>query len=226
MEPSKMQVLLYIITIFFSIEKYYLKINKIKFLSLSALVFFIMILSFSYANKERGTYNSEDGLTYYSSHGLDWDFSSVYFLPYMYVVTPWTNLQYVTESQNSRTYGLWSFKPFLGYLQLDDYFTKSFKLTPYSSFNTFTFIAVGFKDFGFWFSIIPTMFIGFMVRKSYFLYLNSNYAFDVATFSVLSLAVLEMFFSNHFFMVSYPFTMIILRLISIKINQFQNYPRL
>jgi hypothetical protein len=212
---SKMQVLLNLITILISLEKFYFSSeNKdfwIKVLAGSGFV--LLIFSFAFANKDRCNYDSDAGFSYYNSQGAKWDYDTALFLPYMYLTTAWTNLQYVTESQNTRTYGLWVLKPFLGYVNLDKELDleESYTLVPYSSFNTFTFITVGFKDFGYWFSVFSPMIIGFFVKKVYSRFLISLSPFDIATYIIFSLAVAEMFFSNHFYMQSYPFTMLILR---------------
>ena len=126
----------------------------------------------------------------------------------MYLETPWVNLQYVTETQDNRTYGMWALKPLLGYLGLRD--DEDYKLEPYSSFNTFTFISCQFKDFGYYGSVLLSLFLGFFVKKMYSLSMRSNSPFYLGAFVLVALATLEMFFSNHFFMQSYPFTIFIM----------------
>lgn len=209
---SKTAVLLYILTFLICLNKFYNLTGKeilwLKLFSVFGIV--LLIYSFSFANKDRGNYDADDGYEYYARQGSNWEYDVAYFLPYMYFSTPWTNLQYVTESQDSRTYGLWALKPFINYVQLDDNFKKEYKLVPYSSFNTFTFVAVAFKDFGYWFSILSSLILGFFVKKVYSRFLVSQSPFDTATYVIFALATVEMFFSNHFFMVSYPFTMLIL----------------
>jgi len=209
---SKMAVLLNIITIIVCIEKYYVTSLKRKRLVLVLLLLSVifMIFAFSFANKERGHYDSSTGLSYYQSRGIEWDYHAAFFLPYMYLTTSWGNLQYVTETQNTRTNGLWVIKPLLGYAQLDNLFNSEYELVPYSSFNTFTFITCGFKDFGYWMSIILSLFLGFYVKKVYTRYCISRSPLDVAIYVCVALAVAEMFFSNHFFMLSYPFTILII----------------
>ena len=104
---------------------------------------------------------------------------------------------------------MWTFKPFLGYVQLDAPFEKEYELVAYSSFNTFTYIVCAYKDFGFFGSVFMSLFIGFYVKKVYSRFKVSQSPFDVAIYACVSLAVVEMFFSNHFFMQSYPFTILI-----------------
>jgi len=209
---SKMSILVFVLVFLISMEKYYIiskrQIRIMKLLSVFGIIF--LIYAFSFANKERGNYDADYGLWYYTNQGVEWRWNSSLFLPYMYLTTPWANLQYVTESQNIRTNGMWTIKPVISYLQLDDEFKHDYELIPYSSFNTFTFITVGFKDFGFWMSIIPTLILGFIVKKVYSRYFLFSNPFDVATYVIVSLATTEMFFSNHFYMFSYPFSMIII----------------
>lgn len=211
-ETSKMAMLAFIIVLLTSYEKYYLDSKRyktrLKVFAIIGIAF--LIFSFSFANKDRGYYDANYGLNYFSKQGVEWQYNTTLFLPYMYITTPWANLQYVIESQDTRTNGLWTLKPILGYFQLDNIFKNEYVLKPYSSFNTFTFIAVGFKDFGYWMSIFPTLLLGFVVKKIYSRYLISMNPFDVATYAIIGLAVVELFFSNHFYMYSYPFTMILL----------------
>lgn len=131
-------------------------------------------------------------------------------MPYMYLVSAWNNVQYVMQTQTSHTYGLWFIKPLLGYLQLDGYFSDAFSLVPYSSFNTFTFVTIFFKDFGFWGSALESFFLGWFVKKIYTRCLNSKSLYWTGCYAMTACAVTEMFFSNHFFMLSYPFTIIII----------------
>lgn len=209
---SKMAVLLYLIIFLISLDKFYVFSGKksVWIKIFTGISIFFLVYSFSFTNKDRGDYNADSGVSYYKEQGVDWQFDTSVFLPYMYVTSPWANLQYVTETQDTRTYGLWAIKPFLGYFGLDNYFKEEYTLEPYSSFNTFTFITVGFKDFGYWFSILPTLILGVLGKKVYSRYLISLSPFDIATYVVFALAILEMFFSNHFYMQSYPFTMLIL----------------
>jgi len=210
-EVSKMAILMYCLTLLISYDKYYVvsaKQNKrIKLFAILGIVF--MVFAFSFANKDRGHYDADVGISHYTQNGVEWQFSNSLFLPYMYMTSAWTNVQYVTETQDTRTYGLWMIKPFLGYLQVDEYFKQEYSLTSNSSFNTFTFITCGFKDFGYWLSLLSALFLGFFVKKVYSRYKVSQSPFDVAIYICVGLAVAEMFFSNHFFMQSYPFTIVI-----------------
>ena len=173
-------------------------------LTIPAVVF--MVFTFSFANKGEDKVE----LSYYEKKGVEWNTLEQYFMPYMYLTNGWTNLQYVTETQNTRTYGLWTIAPILGYTGLKERFSKELYLESYSSFNTFAYVTCAFKDFGYWLSIIMSVILGFFVKKIYSRYLMSRSPFDVACYVLTAIATLEMFFSNHFFMQSYPFTIVIL----------------
>lgn len=207
---SKSGVLTVLFAYLISYEHYYIKTTsqRMKVLLLSVSAVLIMVFAFSFANKERGNYDADDGLSYYSRDGLQWDYDASLFLPYMYLETPWINLQYVTETQDTRTYGMWALKPFLGYVGLRN--DNVYDLEPYSSFNTFTFISCQFKDFGYYGSILLSLFLGFFVKKVYSMSRLRPSPFVLGSYVLVAQATLEMFFSNHFFMQSYPFTICIM----------------
>lgn len=207
---SKSALLTVLFAYLIGYERYYIKTSpqRIKVLLLSLSAALIMVYAFSFANKERGHYDADEGLSYYSRTGLEWNYDASLFLPYMYLETPWINLQYVMETQDTRTYGMWALKPFLGYVGLRN--DKVYDLEPYSSFNTFTFISCQFKDFGYYGSILLSLFLGFFVKKVYSLSRNRPSPFVIGSYVLVAQATLEMFFSNHFFMQSYPFTICIM----------------
>lgn len=206
---SKMTVLLQCITILVCYDKYFVstKAERKRIFFLAGMAAVLMVFAFTFANKERGMYDSKEGMNYYLKQGkIEWNYNAALFMPYMYFETPWTNLEYVVETQDTRTNGLWMLKPILGYLGLAEKYKDDYELIPYSSFNTFTFIPPGFKDFGFVWSIILSIFLGFFVKKIYSRYEISKSPFDITSYILVALATAEMFFSNHFFMQSYPFT--------------------
>ena len=93
---------------------------------------------------------------------------------------------------------------------LDSRFANYYVLNPYSSFNTFTYISVLFKDFGYWGSCLGSLMLGFFVRKVYQAFKKTKSPFYVACYALTACAVFEMFFSNHFLSQSYPFTILLL----------------
>lgn len=210
---SKLAMLSYCITFLICLEKYYnvSSLSKTKTVLITPLCVVLMFFSFSFANKDRGNYDASDGLSHYESNGVEWTSSAALFLPYMYFTTPWSNLQYVTET-NQRKNGLLFIKPLLGYVGLDDDYgidNADDIFIPYSSFNTYTFIACHYSDFGPWLSILATIFLGWYVKKMYSRYLLSKSPFDTLVYCLVALATADMFFSNHFFLQSYPFTVFI-----------------
>lgn len=209
---SKSTMLTYCITFIVCLEKYYVnnerKRKMLRFFLGLCCVF--MILSFSFANKDRGNYDAKESVEIYKSRGMNWNYSEGLFMPYMYITNGWTNLQYVIETQNERTYGLWSIKPILGYLQINNSIEEKYEMTSYSTFNTFAYMTYGFKDFGYVLSVLMSVFLAVFVKKVYSMYLISESQYDVTSYILVAQATLEMFFSNHFFTQSYPFTVIIL----------------
>lgn len=220
---SKTFILTLLLAMILAYEKYFSSKNSYKakkgrkkMYIICILAIPMMIYSFSFANKDRGNYNAEEGFGYYASR-VNWSLDAVYFLPYMYITTPWTNLQYVTETQNTRTHGYWFTKPILGVFSNDEAEEKKYELEPYSSFNTFTFIALHFKDFGYWGSLFASIFLGFFIKKVYSLFKESNCPYDATQYVYTGQATLELFFSNHFFGLSYPFMIVIIMYITKKI---------
>lgn len=171
----------------------------------------VMLASFSFANQARGAKTAMSQLEYYSRYGgVRWSRNAVLFMPYMYLTTPWANLQYVMRTQPSKLFGLWTIKPIISWLQLDGILQNQYQMVAKSSFNTFTFIACEFKDFGVVGSAIITFFLGTFVGHIFRCTNNLKNTWQTMMYIYIALAVLEMFFSNHFFQVGYPFTIGIL----------------
>jgi len=141
--------------------------------------------------------------------GASWGHGEPLLLPYMYLVSGWTNLDYVIATQPGHTYGLWMLRPLLGYAGLDQYLGDVYTLIPYSNFNTFTFVAVQYKDFGAFGSAILSFVLGILMLRLYRWHVRSTSALVTAVYSLNAVAVLEMFFSNHFFSVGYPVTIVL-----------------
>lgn len=207
---SKTTVLTYCVVFLICFEKYYIKTFKErrKVIVMMFAAGALMVASFSFANKERGEYDAEEGIAYYESQGMKWDYDAKYFMPYMYLTNGWTNLQYVTERNYNPSDGLWIAKPFLGYLKLDDDMT--YRVESFSNFNTPTYIACGYLDFGYWGSMIVSILLGIFVKFVYSRFRYSKSPFDVSSYVLVALGTFEMFFSNHFLMQSYPITCVIL----------------
>ena len=184
---------------------------KRKLFRLCIVSLVIILFAFTFANQARGAKSASSQLGYYMQYGnVRWTGLAALFMPYMYLETPWTNLQYVMQTQNTRTYGLWMIKPLLNYLQMDGLFEKMYQLIPMSSFNTYAFVTCNFKDFGIWGSVIPSVLLGCYVKWVYSRAYQTKNPLDVACYIYVAQAVLEMFFSNHFFQQAYPLTCVLL----------------
>lgn len=217
---NKTELIFFLIVIATGIEKYYELSSKSKIkilfgLGVSAL--FMLFVAFplkTYVQDNGGNivdfFTKNVKVVYDYGQRIDWSGPEVLKMPYMYLVTAWNNVQYVLETQNTRTYGLWFVKPILGYFQLSGLFDSLYELKPYSSFNTYTYITVLFKDFGYFGSAIGSAFLGWFVAKMYYWYTVSQDSWKVSCYSLTAIAVFEMFFSNHFFGLSYPFTIVLL----------------
>lgn len=217
---NKTELVFFLIVIVTGIEKYYELSSKSKikiFLGLVVSALFMLFVAFplkTYVQDNGGNivdfFTKNVKVVYDYGQRIDWSGPEVLKMPYMYLVTAWNNVQYVLETQNTRTYGLWFVKPILGYFQLSGIFDSLYELKPYSSFNTYTYITVLFKDFGYFGSAIGSFFLGWFVAKMYYWYTISQDSWKVSCYSLTAIAVFEMFFSNHFFGLSYPFTIVLL----------------
>lgn len=172
-----------------------------------ALVLFLA--SFTIYNNLRFDYDIND---YFGELGYVGDISAQWFLPVMYLISPWGNLQYIVDTTTELSHGLWILKPVLGYLQLDGIWASVYELVPrYSAFNTYTYISVLYRDFGFWGSGIASFFMGMFVMRIFkmkMLYFDSPYI--KAVYALNAYAVAMLFFNNHYFQLSYPFTIYII----------------
>ncbi len=217
---NKTELVFFLIVIVTGVEKYYELSSKSKIKILLGLVvsaLFMLFVAFplkTYVQDNGGNivdfFTKNVKVVYDYGQRIDWSGPEVLKMPYMYLVTAWNNVQYVLETQNTRTYGLWFVKPILGYFQLSGIFDSLYELKPYSSFNTYTYITVLFKDFGYFGSAIGSVFLGWFVAKMYYWYTVSQDSWKVSCYSLTAIAVFEMFFSNHFFGLSYPFTIVLL----------------
>ena len=209
---SKMLILHMLMGVAIGIEAFYLdKKNKNIAVIYAAMAIVLLIVSFTFGLKGKEATSSDEKLDYYQTyHQIEWNGPSSLVAPYLYLTTSWTNLQFVMQTNHEHTYGLWMAKPLLGYLQMEDKVPGSYRLKAYSSFNTFSFVAIHYLDFGFWLSIIPSILLGLFVGRYYSRYLTTNSPIDIAIYVLIARAVLMMFFSNHFFGLSYPFTIVIM----------------
>ena len=135
---------------------------------------------------------------------LNIGFGLEYYLlrPYLSMTTEWVNLNYVLETQPSSTYGMWFLKPILNILQISTDKMSVYELIPrYNSYNTFGFLTIQVKDFGFFGAVLLTFLEGIFSGWVYKRYMrHKSSPLYTAQYMYVSTAILEMFFSNHFFM--------------------------
>lgn len=220
---SKAAILVILISLAIGLEAYFFD-KKSKYMAFvySTMSIVLIVASFSFGTKGKEAISSDEKLYYYQRyHQMEWSGPSFLAAPYLYMTTPWTNLQYVMQTEQEHTYGLWMAKPFIGYLQMEKMVPGAYKLDAYSSFNTFSFVAVHYLDFGFWLSIIPSFLLGLFVGRYYSRYLTTNSPLDVAVYVLIARATLMMFFSNHFFCLSYPFTIVIIMWLYKTLNSYK-----
>ena len=235
---NKTRLLYLLLTVLLCIEVYVVdsNIQRIRYLGIGIIlaVIFMLLIAFPLKSFTRTGGNlmdffqnraeiSSSAFSYYDNR---FHFSGPSFLkmPYMYLVQGWNNLQYVMQTQNTRTYGLWFVKPLLGYLQIDRFFSEQYILRPFSStFNTFTYMAVLFKDFGYYCSIIGSFFLGCFTKAVVRRLHKDCSAFVTASSALVLMAILEMFFSNHFFGLSYPFTIVVIGFLYMKFFKLDGY---
>jgi oligosaccharide repeat unit polymerase len=206
---SKFEIGILMFTVFISVYRYSGS-SKLKIAQLMFYVFvgsLIMLWAFDFYDTFRGF----DTANYLLQTGrISSSVKKDLVLPYLYLTTPWTNLQFVIENNTSYTFGLWMFKPFINYLSLDTLFYDQYILVSRTTFNTFTYITVLFRDFGSIGSAIISFVMGLFIKKIYKLYKQVNSPFITAVYALNAYAIFMMFFSNHWFGLSYPITIIII----------------
>lgn len=202
---------------FYDLSQSNRKVRKYFIISvISALV--LVFASFTIYNNIRFDYDINE---YFDNLGYVGNVSNNLFLPIMYVISPWCNLQYIVDTTTSYSSGLWILKPFLGYLQLDQNFGNAFELVPrFGAFNTYTFISVYYRDFGFVGSGICSFVLAMYIMYIYKLkrkFADSPYVSTI--FALNMYATVMMFFNNHFQQLSYPFTIYIISYVWLKVTR-------
>ena len=151
----------------------------------------------------------------------NWKYSRTLFMPYMYIVQGFSELQYIVNGVIQHTYGMWLIKPLMGYLTLDNIFADLYQLKADTFFNTFTFMGVEYIDFGIIGSGVISLILGIYVKKIYLAFLKKRTVWVIATYTLVGVAVFQMYFSNHFLQQSYPITIFLLGIIYIRIRNIK-----
>lgn len=205
---NKTNLVFLVFTLLFSIHKYCLTSRRGRraFWLLCAAAAVGLIVSVTFYDDVRSDFDSTAALVNTGSSGLP----EFLMLPYMYLECSWTNLQYVIETQPDHTFGLWLMRPLLFYLRIEGAFEDAYTLIPASSYNTYTYLTIPWKDFGLVGVILISFGLGLFVGFVYQRFRQSDSPFLAAAYALNAVAVLEMFFSNHFFYLVYPFTAVII----------------
>lgn len=209
---NKTNLIFLLFSTIFPIKKYLLtnaRSNRV-FIVVCALSAVVMVLSVTFYDSIRSDFNSTEALI---ARGASSSLPEPLMLPYMYLVSAWSNLQFVIETQPSHTFGLWLLRPLLFYFRIDGFFDGSYQLVAPSSYNTFTYIACLWKDFGFVGAPVVSCGLGLFVGHVYQKSRKSSSPFSLSAYALVAVAVCEMFFSNHFFSLVYPFTACIIAML-------------
>lgn len=209
---NKTQLLFLLATVLVSVHRYCLNTQKSRkvFAILCGLFIAVMVFSVTFYDSIRSDFDSTEALI---RTGTDSGLPRFLMLPYMYLVSSWTNLQYVIETQDWHTNGLWLLRPILFYLRIDGSFEDAYSLVAASSYNTFSFITVQWKDFGFAGSMLISLGLGLYISWLYQRFKSGRSPFMAAAYAINAVAVMEMFFSNHFFGQVYPFTITLIAIL-------------
>ena len=200
------------------------KKNIINVILIGGVALILFYYSFDFYNSIRHDYDTKK---YFSDLGYVGNIKQSWFLPIMYLISPWGNLQYVMNTSVSHTFGLWAIKPFLGYLQFDSFFATQYSLTPmYSAFNTFSYISCFYRDFGFIGSGAESFILGYFIMRIYTLFLEHRESpFINAIYALNIYATVMLFFNNHYLQLSYPITIVILMWLYSKIFVKRGNPK-
>lgn len=209
---NKTQFLFFMMTLFVAVYKYYTRTaaQRRVFRSVAIIGFSLLIYSVVAYDDARQDFDSTANLI---KVGASQVLNETLMLPYMYFVSAWNNLQFVMETQPEHTLGAWTIRPILVLVGQSHLLADAYTLTPASSFNTFSFLTIHWKEYGFIGSGIMTFFLALYVSWLFQCFKASNSPVMVAIYGINSVATVEMFFSNHFFGLVYPFAMTLIGLL-------------
>ena len=201
----------------YDISRVNYRIRKYFYISLLSALGLVFI-SFTIYNNIRFDFDIN---TYFDDLGYIGNISKTWYLPIMYIISPWSNLQYIVDTTTTHSYGLWLLKPLLGYLQIDGIWAPVYDLVPrYQAFNTYTYISVYYRDFGFFGSGICSFILALYIMYIYKMKLNYPNSPHISSIFALNMyATVMMFFNNHFQQLSYPFTIFIISWLFLKFTR-------
>jgi len=197
--------------------------SKILLLISAIIIFFMLSQTYRYARggEEGQLYTFEKNYIDYGSKYYSENMRDIY-LTYMYMVTPFSNLDYILENFNKFTNGKMTFWSLISISQIKRIYglkpiIKPIRVWP---FNTHTFLADFYMDFGILGVSILPFFLGIIVYFFYSRTFVSNDPLIISTYLYWGLATLMMFFSNHFTSVGYPLHYLIVIEIYRKMSKF------
>ena len=210
---AKLAILMTIVGIVFLVSRYYRNVfrgNRISVLLISVLFAFLGLFSLlgNVRNVNDVMFAWEDEIRF-NNEILD-SYGELLYAPYYYFVTPWTNLDYNIENWQGFGHGSFTSKPIVSLLQLNRYFPTEEKLVRHNPWNTHTFLADFYCDFGFIGALIMSFLLGCFVILVYRKMMTHGDSLDEALWIYVGSAVLMMFFSNHFTSVGYPVIALVL----------------
>lgn len=167
--------------------------------------------------------NDFDIIEHFKNNNAIGNISVSLFLPLMYLITPWSNLQFIVDTTSSYTYGLWMLRPLITTLQLDFLVGDAYELIPrFVAFNTYSYISVFYRDFGFFGSGVCSFFLALFIMYVYKMklkFLDSPYVSTVFALNMYATSML--FFNNHFQQQNYPYMILVVTWIVLMLNRIK-----
>ena len=192
-------------TIYYWDNKYRIKIIICSFLTMLALFQLYGVI-------RQGSLDSKTYISSYEYYTANNDIKYVtkplqpLYSMYMYLTTPLSNFSYIVENDFESTNGLLTMWPLLSTFQLKRVFGVTPEVKPIRKwpYNTHSFLADFYLDFGTVGVLILPCLLGFIVYVVYARSLHYNDVLLHAEYLYFGFATLMMFFSNHFTSIGYP----------------------
>ena len=190
------------------IRNHLIKSNRLKITLLVFGILFFFVMG-HFFRSHRGY---DEGVFYAYEENYNVDVSAYtenvkdVFLYYMYIASPYTNFDYVVENTDQFTYGRRTIFPILSITQLKRVFDLEMEKLPIRNapFNTHTFLADFYVDFGIWGCLFLSFTLGIIVYHFYAKAMLTDDPLDTAIYLYWGYATFMMFFNNHFTSQGYP----------------------
>lgn len=172
----------------------------------------LIIYLFAYNNNMRNNADSKSSTEWISKGGSKIiksgdNMEENLYLNYLYLCSPWSNLNYNIERNHIVGYGSNTFAQFGKKIGVN--VQKVEKIQP-SFLNTHTFITDYYLDFGYLGAIIASILLGFIIYCFYIKLCSSHDALLISYYALICFATGMLFFSNHFnngYLLNYLITM-------------------